>query len=142
MAGLLDFRTSSRTAGLNLCATPVASTSARKWLYRTILEDFCLPWSIACEDLTMALHEAVTNACRHGNRMTGIVRIRADYCPATGLVQIDVADTGDGFDTSTPARVEPGGYCCCGRFQIRKCTDHHEYFFRDGWHICRIVKRL
>jgi serine/threonine-protein kinase RsbW len=48
----------------------------------------------------LALHEAVSNAVRHGNRGDPAKRVRVTYLVRPGEVAVEVEDQGRGFDPS------------------------------------------
>lgn len=123
-----------------------SEAAARRWLKRTITEDWRLPYTIACEDLDSALGEAVSNAWRHGCRDgNNQVRVCAAFNPETSTVVLDVSDQGPGFDVTTPLRMEcigDGEYCASGRFFMQKGCDSVSYERRGIWFVCTLTKRL
>ena len=123
--------------------SPLASKVARKRL-RQALEEWGLPFTIPCEELLIAVGEAASNAFRHGcNSLPKPIRVLASYDPTSNSIAVEISDTGPGFDTSKPLRVEPfADLFCCGRFIMAKCVDQVSYDTRDGWFVCRLIKIL
>ena len=85
-----------------------------------------------CDNLAVAVAEALSNAALHGNRLSPrrVVRVTVEV-PAGGGAVVEVTDSGGGFDSAKvsdptdPARVlMPGGR---GVFLMKRLVDHLEY---------------
>jgi serine/threonine-protein kinase RsbW len=85
-----------------------------------------------CDNLAVAVAEALSNAALHGNKLAPrrVVRVTVEV-PAGGGACIEVKDSGVGFDSAQvsdptdPARVlMPGGR---GVFLMKRLVDHLEY---------------
>ena len=49
-------------------------------------------------NIKLALHEALINAVKHGNKMNGDLSVRVDITKEDGQLTIQVTDQGEGFD--------------------------------------------
>ena len=85
-----------------------------------------------CDNLAVAVAEALSNAALHGNKLAPrrIVRVTVEV-PAGGGAVVEVMDSGAGFDSAKvsdptdPTRVlMPGGR---GVFLMKRLVDHLEY---------------
>ncbi len=130
---------------------------ARKQLRQHIEDVWGIPLTIAVEDLLMAVHEAVSNSWRHGSQQTPgrpirMVAICVELPELNGRkaahkITVAISDTGEGFDTSAPLRVEMldgegNEVHACGRFLMSKGCDSVEYCRQDGWFTCILEKTL
>ena len=109
---------------------------------------FSTEWDIRLSDpiqdfLNCAVGEAITNAILHGSAsVDSVIGVTARYCPV-GIISVEVTDTGTGFDTKKPLRVEviDGVKACyCGRFLMIKCSSRVEYERRNGGFACMLTK--
>ena len=85
-----------------------------------------------CDNLAVAVAEALSNAALHGNKLAPrrVVRVTVEV-PAGGGAVVEVTDSGLGFDSAKvsdptdPSRVlMPGGR---GVFLMNRLVDHLEY---------------
>lgn len=83
------------------------------------------------DNLAVALSEALANAAVHGNRLQPDKRVRIAVCVKPDAAEIQVSDSGTGFDHSAvddptqPERVlVPGGR---GVFLMRQLVDELKY---------------
>ncbi len=85
-----------------------------------------------CDNLAVAVAEALSNAALHGNKLAPrrVVRVTVEV-PAGGGAVVEVSDSGLGFDSAKvsdptdPSRVlMPGGR---GVFLMKRLVDHLEY---------------
>ena len=85
-----------------------------------------------CDNLAVAVAEALSNASLHGNKLAPrrVVRVTVEV-PAGGGAVVEVTDSGLGFDSdkvsdpTDPSRVlMPGGR---GVFLMNRLVDHLEY---------------
>jgi len=95
-------------------------------------------------NIKLALHEAIINAVKHGNKMNPNLPVQVDIKKDEGQVVIQVKDQGDGFDYKnlpdpiTPENLEKlNGR---GLFLIQNAMDRVEY--ADGGRIIKMVKFL
>ena len=95
-------------------------------------------------NIKLALHEAIINAVKHGNKMNRNLPVQVDIKKDEGQIIIQVKDQGDGFDYKnlpdpiTPENLEKlNGR---GLFLIQNAMDRVEY--ADGGRIIKMVKFL
>ena len=95
-------------------------------------------------NIKLALHEAIINAVKHGNKMNRNLPVQVDIKKDEGQIIIQVKDQGDGFDYKnlpdpiTPENIEKlNGR---GLFLIQNAMDRVEY--ADGGRIIKMVKFL
>ena len=95
-------------------------------------------------NIKLALHEAIINAVKHGNKMNRNLPVQVDIKKEEEQVIIQVKDQGDGFDYKnlpdpiTPENIEKlNGR---GLFLIQNAMDRVEY--ADGGRIIKMVKFL
>lgn len=124
---------------------------------RQAIADWQLPVTIPTEELLMAVYEAVSNAWRHGSQQTPgrPIRVTATCTELPQLngrqaayrITVAISDTGEGFDTSIPLRVEVidgdgNEVRVCGRLLMSKGCDLVVYDRQDGWFTCILTKTL
>src|SRR5205814_6640469 len=94
--------------------------------------------------LKMAVTEAAANAILHGSPEGPRNHVRVSFHLDPGLLIVDVADQGRGFDPGkvpppAPAEMKEHGY---GIHLIRQAVDHVEFFRDEGGMLVRMTKRL
>ena len=95
----------------------------------------------------LAVREAVANAIKHGNRRNPKKRVEVDFGVQEGVVVIEVADQGSGFDPEQvrdPLNPEnlmrPNGR---GIFFMHNYMDEIDYSFKpEGGTVVTLRKRL
>ena len=129
---------------LTITGSPIASSAVRKRLRQVLTEDWNLSFTVPIEELLIAVGESVTNAFRHGcDSLPRPIKVNATYDPSSSSITVEISDTGKGFDINQPFRVEPfKDLCCCGRYIMSQAADIVEYLRRDGWFVCRLIKRI
>lgn len=95
-------------------------------------------------NIKLALHEAIINAVKHGNKMKKDLPVRVDITKEDGQLTIQVSDQGEGFDFKnipdpiTPENLEKlNGR---GIFLIQNAMDKVE--FSDVGKTIKMMKRI
>jgi len=112
----------------------------------SLLERICKSPSekSAAFNIKLALHEAIINAVKHGNKMNKKLLVQVDITKEEGELIIQIKDQGEGFDYKnipdpiTPENLEKlNGR---GLFLIQNAMDRVE--FADKGRIIKIMKFL
>jgi anti-sigma regulatory factor (Ser/Thr protein kinase) len=134
--------TPKATIHVTYSASVLTSAAIRKRV-KELLDEQEVAFTIETEQFIQAIGEAATNAYRHGCLCDSEKEILLDAEFADSILTVDISDPGEGFDVSTPYRIDESlNICASGRFFMDNFSDLVEYFRRDGFHVCRLMKKL